>query len=159
MVVGSSPTRLIREAPRLRGVLISCAGPAAPGVLMPARMLTECARRVAHFSCQAQAVYGDQLGQLPALATQTALTLGECVHAPAPVRMREADPLPRSKAPDFWALDCRGGYICSSGRGLFAVGVGGRGEHHRGTGGTRCPRAHAMHSSRHSSMCAAAGLL
>jgi len=49
------------------------------------------------------AIYGDLLGQLPALAPQTALVLGECVRAPALVRMREADPLPRSKDPRFWA--------------------------------------------------------
>ncbi len=48
------------------------------------------------------AIYGDLLGQLPALAPQTALVLGECVRAPALIRMREAEPLPRSKDPQFW---------------------------------------------------------
>ena len=48
------------------------------------------------------AIYGDLLGQLPALAPQTALVLGECVRAPALVRMREAEPLPRSRDPRFW---------------------------------------------------------
>jgi len=48
------------------------------------------------------AIYGDLLGQLPALAPQTALVLGECVRAPALVRMRDADPLPRSKDPRFY---------------------------------------------------------
>lgn len=49
------------------------------------------------------AIYGDLLGQLPALAPQTALVLGECVRAPALVRMREAEPLPRSRDPRFWS--------------------------------------------------------
>jgi len=49
------------------------------------------------------AIYGDLLGQLPALAPQTALVLGECVRAPALIRMREAEPLPRSKDPQFWS--------------------------------------------------------
>jgi len=48
------------------------------------------------------AIYGDLLGQLPALAPQTALVLGECVRAPALVRIRDADPLPRSRDPRFW---------------------------------------------------------
>jgi len=48
------------------------------------------------------AIYGDLLDQLPALAPQTALVLGECVRAPALVRMREANPLPRSRDPRFW---------------------------------------------------------
>lgn len=48
------------------------------------------------------AIYGDLLGQLPALAPQTALVLGECVRAPALVRMRDADPLPRSRDPHFY---------------------------------------------------------
>lgn len=49
------------------------------------------------------AIYGDLLGQLPALAPQTALVLGECVRAPALVRMRKAEPLPRSRDPQFWS--------------------------------------------------------
>lgn len=47
-------------------------------------------------------IYGDLLNQLPALAPQTALVLGECVRAPALVRIREARPLPRSRDPRFY---------------------------------------------------------
>ena len=47
-------------------------------------------------------IYGQLLDQLPALAPRTALVLGECVQAPALVEMREADPLPRSKNPQFY---------------------------------------------------------
>ncbi|MEK6323452.1 MAG: restriction endonuclease subunit S [Acidobacteriota bacterium] len=47
-------------------------------------------------------IYGQLLDQLPALAPQTALVLGECVQAPALVEMREADPVPRSKNPQFY---------------------------------------------------------
>lgn len=47
-------------------------------------------------------VYGPLLEQLPALAPQTALVLGECVRAPALVRIREARPLPRSRDPRFY---------------------------------------------------------
>ena len=47
-------------------------------------------------------IYGDLLNQLPALAPQTALVLGECVRAPALVRIREAQPLPRSRDPRFY---------------------------------------------------------
>lgn len=53
-------------------------------------------------------IYGDLLNQLPALAPQTALVLGECVRAPALVRIREAEPLPRSRDPRFyehWVAD------------------------------------------------------
>lgn len=46
-------------------------------------------------------IYGPLLDQLPALAPQTALVLGECVRAPALVRIREAQPLPRSLDPRF----------------------------------------------------------
>jgi hypothetical protein len=42
------------------------------------------------------------LDQLPALAPQTALVLGECVRAPALVWIREAQPLPRSRDPRFY---------------------------------------------------------
>jgi DNA helicase HerA-like ATPase len=48
-------------------------------------------------------IYGPMLEQLPALAPQTALVLGECVAAPALVRIREAQPVPRSQDPMFWA--------------------------------------------------------
>lgn len=47
-------------------------------------------------------IYGGLLDQLPALAPQTALVLGECVRAPALVRIREAQPLPRSRDPKFY---------------------------------------------------------
>lgn len=47
-------------------------------------------------------IYGPMLEQLPALAPQTALVLGECVAAPALVRIRDAQPVPRSKDPQFW---------------------------------------------------------
>jgi hypothetical protein len=47
-------------------------------------------------------IYGDLLSQLPALAPQTALVLGECVRAPALVRIRDARPLPRSRDPRFY---------------------------------------------------------
>jgi uncharacterized protein len=47
-------------------------------------------------------IYGQLLDQLPALAPRTALVLGECVQAPVLVEMREADPTPRSKNPQFY---------------------------------------------------------
>ena len=47
-------------------------------------------------------IYGQLLDQLPALAPRTALILGECVQAPALVEMREVDPAPRSKNPQFY---------------------------------------------------------
>ena len=47
-------------------------------------------------------IYGPMLEQLPALAPQTALVLGECVSAPALVRVREARPVPRSRDPQFY---------------------------------------------------------
>jgi len=53
-------------------------------------------------------IYGQLLDQLPALAPRTALVLGECVQAPALVEMREVDPAPRSKNPQFyksWTID------------------------------------------------------
>lgn len=53
-------------------------------------------------------IYGQLLDQLPALAPRTALVLGECVQAPALVEMREVDPAPRSKNPQFyksWTCD------------------------------------------------------
>lgn len=53
-------------------------------------------------------IYGGLLDQLPALAPQTALVLGECVRAPALLRIRDAHPLPRSRDPKFykyWTLD------------------------------------------------------
>jgi DNA helicase HerA-like ATPase len=48
------------------------------------------------------AIYGPMLEQIPALAPQTALVLGECVPAPALVRVREAQPVPRSRDPKFY---------------------------------------------------------
>jgi len=53
-------------------------------------------------------IYGPMLEQIPALAPQTALVLGECVPAPALVRIREAKPVPRSRDPKFylyWTTD------------------------------------------------------
>jgi uncharacterized protein len=47
-------------------------------------------------------IYGPLLDQLPALAPQTALVMGECVRAPAIVRIKEARPVPRSKDPKFF---------------------------------------------------------
>ena len=47
-------------------------------------------------------IYGQLLDQLPALAPRSALVLGECVQAPVLVEMREADPIPRSKNPQFY---------------------------------------------------------
>lgn len=47
-------------------------------------------------------VFGPLLDQLPALAPQTALVLGEGVRAPALVRIREARPIPRSRDPKFY---------------------------------------------------------
>jgi DNA helicase HerA-like ATPase len=53
-------------------------------------------------------IYGPMLEQIPALAPQTALVLGECVPAPALVKVREARPVPRSRDPKFyryWTVD------------------------------------------------------
>lgn len=47
-------------------------------------------------------IYGQLLDQLPALAPRSALVLGECVQAPVLVEMREANPTPRSKNPQFY---------------------------------------------------------
>lgn len=47
-------------------------------------------------------ICGPMLDQISALAPQTALVLGECVPAPAPVRIREACPVPRSRDPTFY---------------------------------------------------------
>jgi len=47
-------------------------------------------------------IYGPMLEQIPALAPQTALVLGECVPAPALVKVREARPVPRSRDPQFY---------------------------------------------------------
>ncbi len=48
-------------------------------------------------------IYGPLLDQLPVLARQTALVLGECVSAPAMVKIREARPVPRSRDPQFYS--------------------------------------------------------
>ncbi len=53
-------------------------------------------------------IYGPMLEQIPALAPQTALVLGECVAAPALVKIREARPVPRSRDPrfyEYWSRD------------------------------------------------------
>lgn len=47
-------------------------------------------------------IYGPMLEQIPALAPQTALVLGECVPAPVLVKVREARPVPRSRDPKFY---------------------------------------------------------
>lgn len=47
-------------------------------------------------------IFGQMLDQLPALAPRTALVLGECVQAPALVEMREVNPAPRSRNPQFY---------------------------------------------------------
>ncbi|MCL6613823.1 MAG: DUF87 domain-containing protein [Firmicutes bacterium] len=47
-------------------------------------------------------IYSGLLDQLPALAPQTALILGECVRAPSLVRICDANPLPRSRDPKFY---------------------------------------------------------
>lgn len=43
----------------------------------------------------------DLLKQLPSLAQRTALVFGDCVRAPAQIRVNEANPLPDSKDPRF----------------------------------------------------------
>lgn len=48
------------------------------------------------------ALFAPLLEQLPALPPQTALVLGEAVRAPALVRIREANPIPRSRDPKFY---------------------------------------------------------
>jgi uncharacterized protein len=48
-------------------------------------------------------IYNQLLDQLPALAQRVALVLGECIAAPALAYMREANPVPRSKDPKFYA--------------------------------------------------------
>ncbi|CAG0951608.1 hypothetical protein BURK1_00225 [Burkholderiales bacterium] len=47
-------------------------------------------------------IYGPMLEQIPVLAPQTAIVLGECVPAPALVKIREARPVPRSRDPQFY---------------------------------------------------------
>ena len=47
-------------------------------------------------------IYGPMLDQIPALAPQTALVLGDCVPAPALVKVRQAEPVPRSHDPQFY---------------------------------------------------------
>lgn len=47
-------------------------------------------------------IYEPMLNQLPALAPQTALVLGECVPAPMLVKIRDADPIPSCRDPKFY---------------------------------------------------------
>ena len=47
-------------------------------------------------------IYGPMLDQIPALAPQTALVLGQYVSAPALVKVRDARPVPRSRDPKFY---------------------------------------------------------
>lgn len=76
-------------------------------------------------------IYGPMLDQIPALAPQTALVLGECVPAPALVRIREARPVPRSRDPKFyqyWAVeeapDVNVERICEHWEGIHPEGGG-----------------------------------
>jgi DNA helicase HerA-like ATPase len=48
------------------------------------------------------AIHSTLLEQLPSLASQTALILGECVRAPMHVKIRIASPKPQSKNPELW---------------------------------------------------------
>ncbi|MGB7291029.1 MAG: DUF87 domain-containing protein [Thermodesulfobacteriota bacterium] len=48
------------------------------------------------------AIHSTLLEQLPSLASQTALILGECVRAPIHVKVRTASPKPISKNPELW---------------------------------------------------------
>ena len=48
-------------------------------------------------------IYGPMLEQIPALAPQTALVIGECVPAPVLVKVRDAQPEPRSHDPKFYS--------------------------------------------------------
>ena len=53
-------------------------------------------------------IYGPMLEQIPSLPPQTALVLGECVSAPVLVRLRDANPTPKSHDPQFyrhWTAD------------------------------------------------------
>lgn len=53
-------------------------------------------------------IYKPIFEQLPALAPQTALVLGECVSAPMLVKIRDVNPRPRSDDPkfyDYWVRD------------------------------------------------------
>lgn len=53
-------------------------------------------------------IYAPMLEQISALAPQTALVLGECVPAPVLTHIRDADPIPRSRDPQFyeyWTAD------------------------------------------------------
>ena len=47
-------------------------------------------------------IYGPMLEQIPALAPQTALVMGECTPAPALIKVRDAQPVPRSLDPKFF---------------------------------------------------------
>lgn len=55
-----------------------------------------------YFKDVVPSIYSGLLEQLPALAPQAALVLGECVRAPTLVRVREAQPLPRSRNAKFY---------------------------------------------------------
>lgn len=48
------------------------------------------------------AIHSILLEQLPSLASQTALILGECVRAPMHIKIRDASPKPQSKNPELW---------------------------------------------------------
>ena len=48
------------------------------------------------------AIYGPMLEQIPTLEPGTAIVLGNCVSAPALVKIRKADPTPDSRDPQFY---------------------------------------------------------
>ena len=54
-------------------------------------------------------IFKPLLQQVPALAPRMALVLGQGVRAPALVRIREANPLPRSRDPKFYSYWAAGG--------------------------------------------------
>ena len=47
-------------------------------------------------------IHSTLLEQLPSLASQTALILGECVRAPMHLKIRTASPIPQSENPMLW---------------------------------------------------------
>jgi DNA helicase HerA-like ATPase len=55
-----------------------------------------------YFGSIVPAIHSSLLDQLPSLASQTALILGECVRAPMHVKIRTADPKTDSENPKLW---------------------------------------------------------
>ena len=74
-------------------------------------------------------IYDQLLDQLPVLAPQIVLVLGECVQAPALVEMREANPVPQSRNPQFyksWTTDATTPNIeavCSKWEGIYTPDI------------------------------------